>query len=445
MSCCKHLAASLFYIKNNEIEECILYDENKKECDFDVYIRMVKYELDHLLYQNGGYFDWKNGDEFVHFIYDKSRDIIENLDDNDLDKKIIFLYKLVDEADYVDGSNGEHYSAVGYITDILNKLLETNIKKFCDIMEKINAINLSYGLIDKSNIMSYIGEDYAKDDKDNDKIPSGIDIYNYIDILIDLGKRYNISTFYLKNARLIEKYCNLDKSLDYCYHTLLEKYNRSYHFQKFIDYYLDKLEKNKLDDKLLEVLDFLISNFNSHRYNSNKEYYELCLKILKRNNNIQEYNDKYLEFYKKYPSIEKFNELKNIFNLERDSSLYKILLLEARRGSNDLYVNICVNENLFDDAFGAAKNDIDILTRYGESLEDKYREEMIDIYIKHYKSKAGKASCRKDYQNVISGLLSIKNLKLKDDVYNVMIDYIETNFRNRPAFQDELEYFKIII
>ena len=70
-------------------------------------------------------------------------------------------------------------------------------------------------------------------------------------------------------------------------------------------------------------------------------------------------------------------------------------------------------------------------------LKEKFKDEVIDLYIKHIKKKADNSSNRKEYQRVCQILKRYKKIagvKKQEE----LINELATMYRRRPAFIDEL-------
>lgn len=81
------------------------------------------------------------------------------------------------------------------------------------------------------------------------------------------------------------------------------------------------------------------------------------------------------------------------------------------------------------------------IERYASMLEDKFKDEVIEIYKRYIKSAANSSKNRSNYQRVCEIIKRYKKVAGKENQEKIINDLIAL-YRKRPAFVDELSKIK---
>ncbi|MDO8549482.1 MAG: hypothetical protein Q7S39_04925 [Ignavibacteria bacterium] len=194
--------------------------------------------------------------------------------------------------------------------------------------------------------------------------------------------------------------------------------------------------KRKNDEKY--VLDRLFEYYKNHDYEKAKEK---LLQSFKINN------------HKKY--FEEYKRMKTFLSEGDWNKIEPEIINEAQNKSIFDYMNICLDKGMKDtviktistppkDQWGyCTYTDFDT---FAEKLEKDYPKEIIDYYYKKAYSRIPNGD-RKTYKEAVKYLQKVKSIFLKHlkdaDKWTQVLNNLQIEFKNRPAFIDEVKKSKI--
>lgn len=473
---CKHIAALLYYLEENDVDESSKKYKNKRTNLRNIIKNIDKKELEKFLVdllENDedirDKFRLKFNNLFAPLSLEeykrKIRDAIRTSAGRDgfIDYQEAWdytqaMYKITNEVDtLVD--NGYYELAFDVTSSILDTIPDTNIddsngstgevaNSCIEIIEKILNQKLMNDKKISMKILQYILYELKTDY-----------LYNYGIKLYELLNIYIENNIYVKEIEMsLVSILKSSKSKDYFWRTskyveyLVEIYNiednqekimdllKEYSYDreicfKLVDEYIKQNEVNKaikiLKEKLKETKSEFFAEKLSEIYNKEnmtEEYKETLYKLLYE---LDKYN---INVYKK---IKKLFSSKD-WLVERQIIIGRILK-EKNRYFRDI-LNIYIEEKMYDDIFNIVKDaNVDTIISYEEYLLPKYNKELINIYVKHCKEFAKSANNRRLYRELASYLRHIKNMEKSKDVYEKLMMEIRLQYRNKPAMQDELK------
>ena len=475
-SYCKHMAALLYYLDNENLDENNNYTTKEKEIR-DSLRTINKIELDDFLvelliedrdvydkfrlrfnksfpsltiedYENKIYSAIQSSAGCDGFIdYHESWDYTKNMH-----KIISEVNTLVDNGEYdlafevartiletipetdIDDSNGSTGEVADSCIEIIERILEfilydENVlaKKILDyILNEIKTEYLSNYAIDLYPLLNL----YVERNIYLDEIEKGLleslelgkskkyfwNTKHYVDILTDIYNKEN----------------SKDKIIN-----LLKKYsNDNYICLKLVDEYLNA-------DNVNDAITLLK---NRLKEDSNRDYAYKLSEIYQKENMMEEYKNilyKLLYELDKY-NIDIYKKIKYLYSnkdwlIERGKIISRIL----KEAKGNTYItdilNIYIEEKKYDDMYNLLKDkDMSTIMRYEEYLLPKYNKELINIYVKCCKSFASKAFNRTMYSELARDMLHIKKMQNSENEYTKLLEEMREKYRNKPAMQDEL-------
>lgn len=212
-------------------------------------------------------------------------------------------------------------------------------------------------------------------------------------------------------------------------------------FSSFRELFINKYIKEKNYEKVIELalegekqdkrFPGLILKWKQIRYSA---YKELSLKDDQRN------LAKELLFQGKF---EYYKELKEL--AEDRISFYNNLKQELKAKeywqSKSIFLEIILEENDLDEIMGYVRENPTSIDSYAEILMDKFKDEVIEIYIKYIKFEASRATNRNHYKNVCGIIKKYKKIAGKQSQIPIINELIAL-YRKKPAFLDELSRIK---
>jgi len=402
-------------------------------------------------------------------------------------------YKLIGNKIYLDSSEIEEYAKL--ILQFVKKSVEyikNNPELAYDILE--------YFLLEVDNINFTLSNDeyyYDEDEKDcydnNDctfELQKGNLISNIFNGFKALLKNEDIFPKYIKFIQRIYTertddfyYNNSNKLLELLFNALsfdwqakkliktLEQFEhdknmRSYSKQDCISKriiltykFIDKLEALKEAEKNLNLEEICNLMINEYQ-NDTKKLIDILKKIIFANDGwkTRKYVNQLLEIYKYYDECEYIKLLKEEFINHGDMEIYnkiksyysskewqkiKIEYLNYIKDDSHLYREICLEEAYYNELL-LSLDDVWLasLDKYIEILIKFKPEETVKLYKKLVLDDAIKSNSRSGYQKSISYLKILLGMpKGKKEVADI-IKYIRENYKNRKAFQEELDFFE---
>ena len=475
-SYCKHMAALLYYLDNENLDKNNNYTTKEKEIR-DSLRTINKIELDDFLvelliedrdvydkfrlrfnksfpsltiedYENkiysaiqssagrDGFIDYHESWDYtknMHKIISEVNTLVDN-GEYDLAFEVArTILETIPETD-IDDSNGSTGEVADSCIEIIERILEfilydENVlaKKILDyILNEIKTEYLSNYAIDLYPLLNL----YVERNIYLDEIEKGLleslelgkskkyfwNTKHYVDILTDIYNKEN----------------SKDKIIN-----LLKKYsNDNYICLKLVDEYLNA-------DNVNDAITLLK---NRLKEDSNRDYAYKLSEIYQKENMMEEYKNilyKLLYELDKY-NIDIYKKIKYLYSnkdwlIERGKIISRIL----KEAKGNTYItdilNIYIEEKKYDDMYNLLKDkDMSTIMRYEEYLLPKYNKELINIYVKCCKSFASKAFNRTMYSELARDMLHIKKMQNSENEYTKLLEEMREKYRNKPAMQDEL-------
>lgn len=357
-----------------------------------------------------------------------------------LDIAFLLLNEAVEAFQYADDSNGEIGSLVSetieligeIVTDsadldialrekILNKLLEQNDNKVFNGWEdyKIDLLRLCVEFADVEGLRNKLrmkieyavsknsGDDYKK--YSNERM---------LQILLEIIDTYGSEEEAIEFIKENLKYSSFRE-------LLIGKFIKEKNFQRVI-------ELAKEGEKQDKQYAGLVSKWKKIRYDA---YKKLSLKEEQQRLAKELLFDGNFEYYK---------ELKELITGDK-TAFYNKLKQELKKDKGwhgrSIYLKLIVQEKDLDEIMEFVRENPRSIEEYAEMLQEKFKDEVIEIYKKHIKAEASSSSNRRDYQGVCGILKRYKKIagkKNQEEIINGLIAL----YRKRPAFVDELSKIK---
>ena len=475
-SYCKHMAALLYYLDNENLDENNNYTTKEKEIR-DSLRTINKIELDDFLvelliedrdvydkfrlrfnksfpsltiedYENkiysaiessagrDGFIDYHESWDYtknMHKIISEVNTLVDNREYDLAFEVARTILETIPETD-IDDSNGSTGEVADSCIEIIERILEfilydENVlaKKILDyILSEIKTEYLSNYAIDLYPLLNL----YVERNIYLDEIEKGLleslelgrskkyfwNTKHYVDILVDI---YNNEDSKKKIINLLKKYSN-----------------DNYICLKLVDEYLNA-------DNVNDAITLLK---NRLKEDSNRDYAYKLSEIYQKENMMEEYKNilyKLLYELDKY-NIDIYKKIKYLYSnkdwlIEREKIISRIL----KEAKGNTYItdilNIYIEEKKYDDMYNLLKDkDMSTIMRYEEYLLPKYNKELISIYVKCCKSFASKAFNRSMYSELARDMLHIKKMQNSENEYTKLLEEMREKYRNKPAMQDEL-------
>ena len=475
-SYCKHMAALLYYLDNENLDENNNYTTKEKQIR-DSLKNINKTELDAFLvelltedrniydkfrlrfnksfpsltiedYENkiysaiqssagrDGFIDYHESWDYtknMHKIISEVNTLVDN-GEYDLAFEVArTILETIPETD-IDDSNGSTGEVADSCIEIIERILEfilydENVlaKKILDyILNEIKTEYLSNYAIDLYPLLNL----YVERNIYLDEIEKGLletlelgrskkyfwNTKHYVDVLTDIYNKENSKD---KIINLLKKY-STDKKI--CL-KLVEEY----------------LKEDNVNDAITLLK-------NRLKEDSNRDYAYKLSEIYQKENMMEEYKNilyKLLYELDKY-NIDIYKKIKYLYSnkdwlIEREKIISRIL----KEAKGNTYItdilNIYIEEKKYDDMYNLLKDkDMSTIMRYEEYLLPKYNKELINIYVKCCKSFASKAFNRTMYSELARDMLHIKKMQNSENEYTKLLEEMREKYRNKPAMQDEL-------
>ena len=473
---CKHIAALLYYLDNENLDESNNYTTKEKEIR-DSLRTINKIELDDFLvelliedrdvydkfrlrfnksfpsltiedYENkiysaiqssagrDGFIDYHESWDYTKNMHKITSEVNTLVDNGEYDLAFDVartILETIPETD-IDDSNGSTGEVADSCIEIIERILEfilydENVlaKKILDyILNEIKTEYLSNYAIDLYPLFNLYVERNIYLDEIEEGLLDALEVgqskdyfwnaKHYVDILVDI---YNNEDSKKKIINLLKKYSN-----------------DNYICLKLVDEYLNA-------DNVNDAITLLK---NRLKEDSNRDYAYKLSEIYQKENMMEEYKNilyKLLYELDKY-NIDIYKKIKYLYSnkdwlIEREKIISRIL----KEAKGNTYItdilNIYIEEKKYDDMYNLLKDkDMSTIMRYEEYLLPKYNKELINIYVKCCKSFASKAFNRTMYSELARDMLHIKKMQNSENEYTKLLEEMREKYRNKPAMQDEL-------
>ncbi len=387
-----------------------------------------------------GFIKYRETSAYVYEMEDlleKARDTYDTL--LSLDIAFLLLNESIEAFQYADDSDGEIGSLVTETIEFIGEIAINSADLDIKLREEIFN-----NLLEQSDNNVFEGwEDYK------------IDILRLCTEFADVE--------YLREKLKIKIEHNLNKNSDSEYKRYINERMLQILFELIEDYGTEE-----------EVLDFMMRNlkFTSFRqllidkYIEEKNYNKVIELAVEGEKQDKEYAGLILkwkklryEAYKKLllkeeqeklgkellieGNFEYYSELKELAADKEE--FYKNLKEELKKGKGwyreDIYLKLITSQNDIDEIMEFVRENPSRIEEYAGKLQDKFKDEVIEIYKRYIKHAASYSSNRKDYQRLCGIIKRYK--KISGNIsQEEMINELMALYRKRPAFLDELSKIK---
>jgi len=141
-------------------------------------------------------------------------------------------------------------------------------------------------------------------------------------------------------------------------------------------------------------------------------------------------------------NFEYYKELKEL-STGNETALYNSLKQELKENKDrgwrgrSIYLQLIKQEKDLDEIMAFVRKNTESIEEYAGMLQEKFRDEVIDIYKEHIKAAASSAKNRRDYQGVSEMIKRYQKTAGKKN-QETIINELTAFYKKRPAFVDEL-------
>ncbi len=421
---CKHIAAVLYYLSDNEVPELEKGEferkkANKNESKLDEIYDEMQYELNKISDRNG-FINYYNGRYFVDLISKTSYQIEKFIDEknyNDAFELIKYTYYFIKDA-FMDGSNGEYQDSLYELSSSASKLLydENYYNKF---LKWANDIADNNKLDDFSDAPLYAFVLYAHDKESAQKVVEILDKCQFL---------YGIFiNQILDKIILVHDYISKDEAIKICYQNI-----NDYGAKEQLIEYLK--EENKID----EVIKILKKDLKNH-VRKDRDYDKL-LEIYDEYNMLDEKKKILPEVIVETNDFRRYKELKNMCSTTEWETLKENIISKIRSSNKWILEDIYAEENEPEKLFTLIKKDPDLdkIYKYQDVLKDKYSKELLNYYKPQILETARYVHDRERYNDLCKYIKKMSNLNNSSSFIFEMISEMYPLYRNKKAFKEEI-------
>lgn len=422
---CKHMAAVLYYLEENDIPELEISNKKqmkkeKNKSELSKIYNEMNYELRKISDRNG-FVNYYNGRYFVDLISNVSdyiNDFIDNEEYNNAFELIKYTYKFIKDT-FMDGSNGEFQDSFYLINESASKLLYNDeyFDIFLDYTEDITSNNILDDFSD-SPLHAFIL--YVHDEDSAKRV---VKILDEIEV-----SPYGIFVSQpLDKISLIYDFIDQDKAINMCYEN--------------IDYYgvkelLIKYLKN--DHKIDEVIQILKNDIKNH-VRKDMAYNKL-LNIYDEYDKLEEKKKILPEVIIETNSFSRYKELKDMYSDSEWEPVKEKIISKIKSNNRDILEDIYMEEDEIDKLFELLKKNPSMyrLAKYQDAVKDKYSKELLNFYKPQILEESKRVSERKWYRELCHYIRKMKELDNSDDFIFDMLKEMYPNYRSKRAFKEEI-------
>lgn len=421
---CKHIAAILYYLRENKIPELEISDkkqisQEKNKSELSKIYDEMKYELRKISDRNG-FVNYYNGRYFVDLISNVSDyidDFIDNEKYNYAFELIKYTYRFIKDT-FMDGSNGEFQDSLYLVNESASKLLynEEYYDIFLDYTYEITSNNDLDDFSD-SPLHSFIL--YAHDKASAKKVVKILD-----NIELDYGIFVNTT---LDKISLTYDYINKNDAIKICYENI-----NHYGVKELLIKYL------KNDNKIDEVIKILKDDIKNHVRKDMA--YDKLLDVYDEYNKPEEKKKLLPEVIIETNSFERYKELKDMCDESEWKFLKEKIISKIKPNNRNILEDIYMDENEIDKLFDLLKKNPNMsrLARYQDGVKNKYSEELLKLYKPQILEEAKRVSDRKWYQELCYYIKKMSEINDSDDFIFEMLKEMYPNYRSKRAFKEEI-------
>ena len=425
---CKHIAAVLYYLKDNEIPELEGSIDNKKEknkkSNLDSIYKEMDYEL-RKISDSHGFINYYNGRYFVDLISQVSSyidDFIDNEEYSDAFELIKYTYQFIKDT-FMDGSNGEYQESLYMINESASKLLYNSeyYIKFLDYTKDI-TFNDMLGDFSDSPLHAFILFVHDKD--------SAIKVVKVLDEIET--SMYGIFVNPITNKiEITYDYISKDDAIDMCY-----KYINDYGVEELLIKYL------KNDNRIDEVIEILKDDIKNK---VRKDIaYDKLLDVYDEYGKKEEKKQLLPEVIIETSSFKRYKELKEMYSKNKWDIIKRNIIfgLENNNSNNNRYIleDIYREEKEIDKLFELIKKNHSLsrLEKYQDALKDKYSEELLEFYRPQIIESARRLSDRSGYHELCVYISKMSELDNSEDYIYEMLKEMYPSYKGKRAFKEEI-------
>ena len=420
---CKHMAAVLYCLKNNDIPviENNIKVKTEEITNFQKFKKEFKREYNKL-FHNRSYLHQNELDDYINIVNKFTEEAVKYIKtDIELAYEIFeFFIMEIDDLDY-----GKKEEVFEYLFKSFKRLFENEkiFVRFLAFIGTIYTINSDeYYFNHKQNMLNLLYQQIKYK-------------WQAEDTLILLRKLYNDKRVYnyekrnikIKEIYIIYYFIDKDKALKIAENSL--------DLREIFEFLLD-LYKND-ESKQIELLEKMIY---ANKGYSNEQYYLKLINIYKKKD-----KQKYLELLNKYfiehMNIEIYREIKNNYKKEEWDKIKKDYLDKAK-GSR-IYIDICIEEEYYDELLKQLESEwIEVVNKYIKLLVKHRPKEILELYKSKLITEIDRSSCRQHYQKILSYFNNmLKMPKGKNEIKNIIV-YTREKYKNRKALQEEMDFYE---
>jgi len=370
-------------------------------------------------------------------------DILKKASDTDdillaLDIAFLLLIEAIEAFQYADDSDGEigqlvseTIDAIGAIAtastdldsvlkgEIFDKLLNLSDDSVFDGWEdyRIDLLRLCVEFADVESSRNKLREKIADTVSKN----SG-DAYKQYSNEAMLQLLFEITEIYGTEEETVEF---IKQNLNYASFRglLIDRRTKEKNFQGVIEL---TLEGEKQDEQYAG----LVSKWKKLRYEaykklSQKEEQQKLAKELLFDGNF--------EYYKELKELSTGNQTALYNSLKQELKERKDVNWRGR----SIYLQLITQEKDLDEIMAFVRKNSESIVEYAGMLQEKFSDEVIEIYKEHIKVAASAAKNRRDYQGVCGIIKRYKKMAGKQN-QETIINELTAFYKKRPAFIDEL-------
>ena len=419
---CKHMAAVLYYLRDNDVAELEKIKEeksNQTKSELEkIYDRMQR-EVKNISDRNG-FINFYNGKYFLNLISNITDDIEDFIDNEEYDNAfelIKYTYHFITDTD-MDGSNGEYQDSLHELSLAASDLLEEE-NYFQEFLKWAKDIEENNELGDFSDAPLYTFILYAHDKESASRV---------IEILDDCDFLYGIFIDkILDKISLVHDFIDKDEAIKLCYQSI-DTYGVR---EKLIKY----LKEENRTDELIKVLKDNLKNATRKDI-----VYNELLKIYAENNMYEEKIKLLPEIIIETNNFDKYIELKYMCSDSEWEQLKKEIIPKINPDNTWILEEIYQEENEIDKLFSLIKKEPDIrkLYKYQDTLKDKYSKELLDFYKPQIIEKVKYASTRERYQVICKYIKKMSELTNSKEFIFEMLEEMYPLYRSKKAFKEEI-------
>ena len=443
---CKHIAALLYYLENEEredfntlfessddIEELfstvsvddrlnflldLLFEDRKlsnrfrlefsKEIERDYYVE----KLSNILFEDDFDFDLS---DFIK----NDMEYLFDLKEYDL---LITLLKSSTEAVLEEMSFDDYYMGCNFYTfeSILTKLIKTPVRN--KVFEMINwQLTFYRDIYGMDSLIDFYAETFTQKDELKEKIV-------VIDKILDKSSVYEDKFVIMK----IDTMKSLSMSLD----EINDFRNKYFNLREVRQQFIDEAVECENYDLAIELVKKELNNDNGILFKKDydNQLKELYLKVNDKDNYKKQLED---ILFNDYPDIDHYIEYKKLFtnwNEEREEFFEKI--------DNNRFLNQCYKHEKLYDRLVLNLTDKYDLAEYKDILKDKYPSELLDAYLNIVNNLVLKSGRRKHYRNIVKLLKEMNTIDGGDVIVNRLVEDWNVRYKRRTAMLEELKVLK---